>query len=181
MQLNLSGDVVTKLTAYKALVERESGTKVTWSYVINHLFRCYVENKELRTKIASKESKIEAMHDKTEHFLELALSRPMQQPMQFGGTQQNAFIGTPPPPPQITAAKIPSLPKSIDIRPSRDIKDDFTKEIKQVFTGGSEVLLKPSEIMKLCQPPHEAAVIVEIETDHELQEHDKDFYKVKTE
>jgi hypothetical protein len=66
------------------------------------------------------------------------------------------------------------------MKPSSDVKNDFQREIKAVFTGGSEVLLKPSEIMKLCEPPHKVATVVEVDIVKPLEEHDKEFYKVKT-
>jgi hypothetical protein len=47
--------------------------------------------------------------------------------------------------------------------------------------GGSEVLLKPSEIMKLCEPPHKESTVVEVDVVKPLEEHDKEFYKIHTE
>lgn len=140
MQINLTGPVVAQLLSFKNKLQKELGVNPRWNTVLKRLLDVEKDVRGLKSKIKSKETKINKMHDKTESYLIMALERPSSPVMAM---QQNnsPSIGLPPPPPPMVAAS--PLPLIIDVKVSEKLEKDFINELKQAVGG------KPSEILKL--------------------------------
>jgi len=149
MQITLTGVVAIQLQAFRNALTNELGATPTWNMVIKKLLDAWKGNKELIVKVKSKESKIDGMHDKTEKYLEMALTRPSA-PIMPMMQQTNMPPQLPPPPPNLSLPpKAPPL-KMLDVTVSEDLKDDFMAELQSVVGIGR----KPSEILIATNAEH---------------------------
>ncbi len=155
MQIAITGEILTQLLHIRIAVEKELGGQATWNQVMSYLMRCYIENKSLSSKLKSRESTIGEMKDaqikNTDEYLRLVLVRPT---MPFMAMQQNNMLNPPPPVP-------PKQILPLNITVSEDVRKDYQKEIKQVFNNTGETDIKPSDVIKVCNPKHETTIIKE--------------------
>ena len=150
MQITLSGVVVAQIQAFRNALEKELGAKPTWNMVVKKLLDAWKGNKELATKLKSKDSKIDGMHNENKEYLKMALSRPSAPIMpMMQQTNMPTQMLAPPPPPNLSLPPPKPPLKMLNVEVSEDLKNDFLAELQQAVGN------KPSEIMMITAPLEE--------------------------
>jgi len=151
MQITIDGLTATKLLLLRNKLSNKYGYRVTWTQIVAYLVEQAMEIPKYEGVIRELKEKIEGMHSKTEHFLELSLQRPINSTPIMAMQQNNNPLAPPPPPiPLPSIQEPPTLPpKNIIIEVSQDIKNDFKKELDSVCKSLSNgERLKPSDVLK---------------------------------
>lgn len=160
--LTPTGYNALKLLAMRDKLVKTYERSVSWNEVLSYFFK---ELKDQATRIKELENQVEELGGKVEHktdvIEQIALNLSKQPPpmmMQSVPIMTQNTLVSPPPPPQLPPKTVPLL----DIKPSGNLKQDLIKESKMVFDGQ---IRSPSEILKLCKPPHENGTVKEFTGD----------------
>jgi len=178
--ISIAIDTYEKLLKIKEKLTQKLGGSINFNVVIQSLINDHLDLENVKKELIEMQNQAIETAEYLKNLLQLALEKSSITPQiiplpqvttasiinpSLEYTQTTTLIPPPPPP------KPPLSPEEIELRKKRlqelenknlELKEQFVKELHLVFDGTEK---KPSEILKITKPLHEAGKIHKIDED----------------
>ncbi|RLI63192.1 MAG: hypothetical protein DRO88_10540 [Promethearchaeia archaeon] len=163
--IRVSHSVYKKLRAMRKSLLLSANSPISFNYTINFLLLTQEKYDQLKQKYDQLKQKLDTMVEAENQYLKSLLKQSLQKPQIYGMVPSGTpTVGLTPPPSSSTPRQGPprSPLKILNYKApdTGNLKNDYQKEIKQIFCGS---VLKPSEIVQTTKPAHLSSSIKEID------------------